>query len=331
MPKGKALSELERGRIDILKEEGMSLRRIATRIGRSRDAVTNYLRLGTRYATKKRPGRPSSLTERDKRQMKRLAVESKLSATQVKSQMNLRVSSRRVRQILSSDENLSYRKSVPVPRLLPRHKKARVHFAEKHKFWGTEWSKVIFSDEKKFNLDGPDGSADCWQDKRKKKPMRTARNFGGGTVMIWAAISSAGKTPVCFIPTRMNSEIYCQLLEEALIPFTEDMMDDTVIFQQDNAACHAAKHTKAFLKDHSIPVLDWPACSPDLNPIENIWGILSRNVFNQNRKFDNAGELKSAIIDEWDKLDPNIVKSVIASMPRRLQEVISKNGEATHY
>lgn len=331
MPKGTILTEKERGKIDVLKEEGFSLREIARRIGRSRDSVTNYIRLGAQYATKKRSGRRPFLTDRDKRQIKRIAVDSKLSSAKIKAQMNLPVTSRRIRQVLSSDVNLSYKKSVPVPRLLPRHKKARFDFAEKYQFWDEEWSRVVFSDEKKFNLDGPDGSSDCWQDKRKKKPTRESRNFGGGTVMVWAGISDAGKTPICFISTKMNSEKYCELLEEVLIPFLEDAMDENAIFQHDNASCHAASNTKNFLTAHNIPILEWPACSPNLNPIENAWGILSAHVFAQGRKFETAGQLKKAIIDEWAKITPNTVKSLIHSMPRRLQEVIAKKGEATHY
>ena len=149
--------------------------------------------------------------------------------------------------------------------------------------------------------------------------------------MIWAVFSSSGKTPICFISSRMNSEIYCQLLEEVLIPFSENIMDENMVFQQDNAACHASKSTKQFLKDHNIPVLDWPACSPDLNPIENVWGRLSRNVFKLGRKFEIVGQLKRAIQEEWLKPSPNTLNSFIKSMPRRIQEVIVKRGNVTHY
>ena len=50
------------------------------------------------------------------------------------------------------------------------------------------------------------------------------------------------------------------------------------IFQQDLAPAHSAKTTSTWFKDHGIPVLNWPANSPDLNPIENLWGIVKREM-----------------------------------------------------
>ena len=103
-----------------------------------------------------------------------------------------------------------------------------------------------------------------------------------------------------------------------------------MIFQQDNATCHASRATKGFLELHNIPVLECPACSTDLNPIENVWGLLSRNVFKHGRHFETVGQLKRAIQDR-SKFGSNDLKSFIKSTPRRLEEVIAMKGDATHY
>ncbi|KAI8120489.1 Transposable element Tc3 transposase [Lucilia cuprina] len=62
--------------------------------------------------------------------------------------------------------------------------------------FGDKWEKVLFSDEKKFNLDGPDGFQYYWHDLQKDKEVRMSRNFGGGSLMIWGGFSIKGKLPL---------------------------------------------------------------------------------------------------------------------------------------
>lgn len=331
MPKSSALSQFEQGQVWAFKNQGYSIRKIASKIKRSKSVVHNCVQLGQKYAKKSRSGRPPTLSAQDKRTLSRLASNFKLSSEEIRVESNVQVSSRRIRQVLQANNNIIYGKCVNTPRLLPRHKTARLQFAEKYQFWDKEWSEVVFSDEKKFNLDGPDGFSKCWQDVRKPKPIKESRNFGGGTLMIWAGFSILGKTPLCFISTKMDSKKYVELLDEVLIQFSEDTMGNNMIFQQDNASCHTALFTKNFLKDKNIPTLDWPACSPDLNPIENVWGLLSQKVFKHGRRYESVKQLKQVLTEEWAKIDVHDLRKYIETMPGRLQEVIIKRGGPTHY
>ena len=158
---------------------------------------------------------------------------------------------------------------------------------------------VVFSDEKKFNLGGPDCYSSYWHDLRHKDPPRLNRNFGGDSAMCWAAFSSSSKTPMCFISSNMNSKMYTDLLGDILIPFIDDKMEDSAIFQQDNASIHVSIITKSWFVDRNIHVLNWPACNPDMNPIKNLWGILSRRVYANSRQFGDIAELKQEINSAW--------------------------------
>ncbi len=103
----------------------------------------------------------------------------------------------------------------------------------------------------------------------------------------------------------------------------------THIFQQDLAPAHNAKSTKSCLNDHGVGVLDWPANSPDLNPIENLWGIVKRKMRNKRPK--NADELKVTVKETWASIPPQQCHKPITSMPHRIEPVIKLKGAPTKY
>ncbi len=102
------------------------------------------------------------------------------------------------------------------------------------------------------------------------------------SVMIWGAMSSAGVGPLCFLKTNVTAPIYQEILEHFMLPSADQLFKDAdFIFQQDLAPAHTAKSTKSWL---TVKLLDWPANSPDLNLIENQWGIVKRKIRNKTKK-----------------------------------------------
>ena len=80
--------------------------------------------------------------------------------------------------------------------------------------------------------------------------------------------------------------------------------------------------------------MDWPSKSPDLNPIENLWSIISRKVCaigRQLRQFDSVQDLTVSLMDDWETISNEIFTSLVDSMPRRRIRVIEIKGNKTHY
>lgn len=148
MPRGKQLDLKERSDIINYRCMGMTTRQIACRLKRSKTVVINFLNNIENYGKKKRTGRTPTLSERDIRNIKRLAANSSISPSEIIRLLDLNITVRRIQQILHSDPHLKYCKTASKPSLNKNHKRCRLDFAEKYQYWEEEWASVIFSDEK---------------------------------------------------------------------------------------------------------------------------------------------------------------------------------------
>ena len=125
------------------------------------------------------------------------------------------------------------------------------------------------------------------------------RQQGGGGVMIWAGINTdAIVGPFAVLDgVKMNAQSYAEFLKTNFLPWYEKQrlaLKRKMIFMHDNAPCHAARYTcnvsnKFGFKDGCVML--WPACSPDLNPIENFWSQLKSKVYEEGGNFHQKGFL----------------------------------------
>jgi transposase len=98
---------------------------------------------------------------------------------------------------------------------------------------------------------------------------------------------------------------------------------------QDNAPCHSTNLVKNWLHSNGIQILPWPSLSPDLNPLENIWGTMKRQI--QGKQFKDKNALWATIQGVWSSFTTTFVRRYIDSMPLRIRAVVKAKGGATHY
>ena len=334
MGRGKQLTDRQKGQVDVLLETGLSVRKVAKTLQVSRHAVSNYRNKVNIEETPERRGRKRKLSPRSVSLVERVASNSEISSRRIVSDLALSVSKWTVLRRLWECPNLKFEKKACKPPLTARHREARINwsFGALHHLPDLEaWSLIVFSDEKKFNLDGPDGFAYYWHDLRKEKKTFMKRQSGGGSVMVWACFCRHGKSQIAFLEDNVNAEFYTMVLDNVLQPFLDFHNALPLRFQQDNAAVHTARIVKTYFQDENINTIDWPAKSPDLNPIENLWGILVRQVYKDNKQYINRQELKTAIVQAWDTIPQEVIDNLIESMPRRCTAVLDAQGGPTKY
>jgi hypothetical protein len=149
---------------------------------------------------------------------------------------------------------------------------------------------------------------------------------------VWAGISYHGKTDLFFFTGNMDAPFYRDILKERLLPDARRMFGDRPwIFQQDGDPKHNSNLAQTWLRKHVrfIAKGDWPANSPDLNPMENLWAYLQQRVYAREPR--TLAGLQRIIQEEWDATPIELVRRLVDSMPRRLAAVQYKDGGHTSY
>ncbi|OWZ12507.1 Transposable element [Phytophthora megakarya] len=133
------------------------------------------------------------------------------------------------------------------------------------------------------------------------------RQNGGGSLMVWGAFGTKGKSELVVLEgarTLATTSTLCRSICSRLLTSTTEI---------------------------GVQLLDWPARSPDLNPIENVWAILARKLCGHGMQYNSVPELTAAVMKAWNSAKMNELQDLLDTMPARCFEVARKNGEKTHY
>ncbi len=141
------------------------------------------------------------------------------------------------------------------------------------------WRGVLFTDESRFSLYRADGRQRVWRcvgERFVDVNVVDRVTHGGGGVMVWAGVCYGQRT-LCIQNAINKMHLrYCdEILRSIVVPFIHD---HPLMLQHDNARPHVARIYTQFLEAENIPVLAWPAYSPDMSPIEHVWDALDRRI-----------------------------------------------------
>ena len=132
--------------------------------------------------------------------------------------------------------------------------------------------------------------------------------------MVWAGVTVNLKTQLCIIDG--NAQRYVnEIVQPVVVPFLS-LMQQGAIFQDDNARPHRGRVFNDFIRQQNIQRLEWPANSPDLNPIEHIWDELGRRFYRLNPP-QTLPQLRQRLVQEWVNTPQRVIRECVQSMRRR--------------
>ena len=150
--------------------------------------------------------------------------------------------------------------------------------------------------------------------------------------MVWGCICYTGTGILTFVDGNMDSAKYIKTLDECLWPTViKHFSDNSWIFQEDNAPAHKSKLSSEWKENNNIPVLFWPAQSPDLSPIENIWLLLKNKLRSQLHLIHNLNDLKTYLMAAWNNIPVSYIQGLYSTLPRRIKHVLIQKGGITKY
>ncbi|KAE9322548.1 hypothetical protein PF008_g17568 [Phytophthora fragariae] len=285
-----------------------------------------------------RQGRPRLTTAREDRRILRATEQNRcisaaVLAAAVSKDTGCPITPQVVRNRLN-ESGLNGRSARKKPYLSKKHRQQRLAYAKRlAHFEEEDWETVIFTDEASVELHGTTGRVSVWRRTHEafhEKCVVPTFKSSRKSLMVWSSISADGVDTMHFCEKNVDGEYYRGLLQKE-IPITRQLLGlpTPTNFVQDNAPAHRAKATKTFVKQIGLHDLRHPPQSPDLNPIENVWAIMKRELNRQ--PASSIEDLKVKLLDIWVNISDDVIRKFVLSMPARLDADIASKGAHTKY
>ncbi|GFV95356.1 transposable element Tcb2 transposase [Trichonephila clavipes] len=228
------------------------------------------------------------------------------------------------------------RRPVRCVPLTPAHRRRRSLWCREHRNWrDNEWGRVLFTDESRFSLSSDSHRILIWRERGSRNhPSNIIERdrYGGRGVLVWGGLMLGSRTHLhIFDAGSVNGTRYCN---EILLPYVRlfrGAIGLQFLFMDDNAPCHSTVAATQLLESEDIERMDWPARSPDLNPIEHVWDFLGRRLAARTLPPVTIRELRLALQDEWAAMPQQLIDTLILSMRRRCETCLAVRGDHIPY
>ncbi|GFW39133.1 transposable element Tcb2 transposase [Trichonephila clavipes] len=315
------LDAFTRGRIIGKLEEGHSVTSVAAEFGIAHSIVSRLWRQFQTTGTAIRgfsSGRPRGTTSADDRYIV------------LQARRNRRQTAGEIARHTTQATDFAFYRGVPVRclPLTPAHRRRRSLWCREHRNWrDNEWGRELFIDESRFSLSSDYHRILIWRERGSRNhPSNIIERdrYGGRGVLVWGGIMLGSRTDLhIFDAGSVNGTRYCN---EILLPYVRlfrGAMGLQFLFMDNNAPCHRTVASEQLLESEDIERMNWPARSPDLNPIQHVWDFLGRRLAARTLPPVTIREFRLALQDEWAAMPQQLIDTLILSMGRRCETCLA--------
>jgi transposase len=226
------------------------------------------------------------------------------------------------------------------PMLTADHARQRLRWARRNRKWTAIWWRQIrWSDE--CSVERGAGIQPVWTFTRPGNQaqlgdVKEVRTGKGVKKMLWASFCYKDRTGLVPLDGDEESKrkgITGRVIRALYEAFLPDFVTRDGIFMHDNARVHTAKIVTRLLQEKGLRVIKWPPYSPDLNPIENLWAIMKKEIYRLYPWLEHAPDteetlraLIEAAKEAWHAIPQQILRNLSDSMPRRVKDIIKAEG-----